>query len=590
MSILFYLIPLVFLSLTPSRWKDKLFYEKKLPADKEKDSLYPYSQYDVDRLKEKQHQKKKEAIYFIVEQVTRFIVGIFYAWIVLYINLADNSFGAFFIWTILWVAISLFVDAIIVYSVKVCVVGGLVFLIWLGSIITIYSEFTKTSTLFNMINAEVTDKKQSEIDVEHIRFVPMEYAKYKGDKLYSEIPNFSWYEIGEYSLQKIDTSLYWVAPIEFAGIFKYNSAKYTPGYIIVSAEDKNADAKLIKDYKMKYTPSAYFSHNLQRIIRDKYPNIIIGHSSFEPDDSGKPFYAVSYGHYEAFRSAFQVDGVVVVDAETGEMEKYKVEDVPAYIDQVFPESVALDYSEYYGKYANGGWWNALTSQNGVTKPTTWGEGQEIAGVVLEDNNLYYFTDHTTAKSSDSMVGYTLINARNGNFTYFVAHDSLMNAQSALDVVNNTMKTEQWHGTMPILYNIYGVDTWVIPILDNNHLFREIALVNARTASIAHGVDEEQVYQDYKNIIATMKEGTIDPTQSSKVSEISGSVKRMAIIPSNDKTIVKILLNNSYLIFNVDVSTIPLASFIQSGDILKIQYIDTGEQSVSIKELENISLK
>jgi hypothetical protein len=583
MTILFYLIPVFFLTLLPSVWKKHLDLHNKGKNKEQEENNRIWN------AKEKAKEAKFKKIMFIVEQVARFLVGCLYAWLVIYVRLIDISFGAFFMWSAFIIAILLVIDGLRYEFFKIMSVGIALFVIWFACVIVVSSEFTKAGLLFSIIDAKVTEKKLDEIDIKHIRFVPLEYAKYKGDKLYSEIPNFYWYEIGEYSLQKIKNSLYWVAPIEFAGYWKYNQANVTPGYIIVSAEDKDADAKLVKDYKMKYTPSSYFGTNLERLVRSQYPDLIISHASFEPDDNGKPFYAVSYGHYEAFRSALVIDGIVLVDAETGEMKKYTKEKAPSFLDQIIPESVALDYSINYGNYAGGGWWNAMTTQNGVTKPTAWGEGQEIAGVFVNDQ-LYYFTDHTTTKNSGSMVGYVLMNARSGEFTFHKTTDSLMNGNSALSVVNNSFKSQQWHGTMPILYNIYGVETWVVPVLDNNHLFREVALVEAKTGTIVHNTDEQQAYDDYKGVIASIKEGKIDPTKTSEVKEVTGVVKRFAIVPMKDKTVVKILLVDNKKIFTADVTTVPISSFIHEGDTVKIKFIDTNEDNVSVKELSDESLK
>ena len=69
---------------------------------------------------------------------------------------------------------------------------------------------------------------------------------------------------------------------------------------------------------MKYVPSAYLNANLERHIRLQHPFLIFyGDVQLEVDDEGKPYYIRSYGEFISARNGFDVKGIVLVDALTG---------------------------------------------------------------------------------------------------------------------------------------------------------------------------------------------------------------------------------------------------------------------------------
>src|SRR5690606_3302051 len=104
---------------------------------------------------------------------------------------------------------------------------------------------------------------------------PQQAANYRSEIAFGNIENYSFYELGDSNIQNIDGELYWVSPIEYANVWRWLRADHVPGYIMVSAEDPNGEARLVDDYEMKYVPSAFFHKNLERHVRQTYGDIVL---------------------------------------------------------------------------------------------------------------------------------------------------------------------------------------------------------------------------------------------------------------------------------------------------------------------------
>ena len=125
------------------------------------------------------------------------------------------------------------------------------------------------------------------------------------------------------------------------------------------------------------------------------------------DDDGTPYYIRSYGEFISARNGFDVKGIVMVDAYSGETKKIPLDEVPEFIDgAVSPEAVSLQNS-YFGKYVHG-FWNSVFGKKDVKLPSDEGTEANVSPVFNEDGEMYYFTDFTSPKEGvDSMLGYSL---------------------------------------------------------------------------------------------------------------------------------------------------------------------------------------
>ena len=414
--------------------------------------------------------------------------------------------------------------------------------------------------------------------------VPPHFARNKMKKAFGQVPNTSYYELGNLQIQKVDGEYVYIAPVEFSGFFKWWNGKSTPGYFTISATDSSANPKFKKS-DMIYTPSSFFNKNIERHIRMQYPEAIFyGDTQLEIDNEGKPYYIRTFGEFISARNGFNVTGLVVVDPQSGDTKAYDLADVPEFIDgAVSPEAVSLQNS-YYGNYIHG-YWNSVFGKTDVKLPSDEGTEAQVSPIFDENGEMYYFTDFTSPKEGvDSMLGYSLTNSRTGKATFYTGNleESYMDSEGALQIIEKKFIEKKWHGEMPILYNFYGEASWLTPVLDSNGFLQNYFIVSAANPEISvYGNTPNEALKKYKTALQHGG-GTVDGSSKAEEKQASGTVLRVYKEKTGDYTIVSILLDNkkNYIISS---ETNPLAIYVKEGDKVNLKYMDTGETFLPVKE-------
>lgn len=415
--------------------------------------------------------------------------------------------------------------------------------------------------------------------------VPPKFARNKMKKAFGQVPNTSYYELGQLQVQKVNEEFVYIAPVEFSGFFKWWNADVTPGYFTMSATDASANPKFIQS-EMSYTPSSYFNKNIERHMRLENPEAIFyGEVQLEVDDEGKPYYIRSYGDFVTARNGFDVKGIVAIDPSSGESITYKLEDVPAFIDgAVSPESVSLENS-YYGNYVHG-FWNSKFGKKDVKLPSDEGTEANVSPIFDADGEMYYFTDFTSPKEGvDSMLGYSLTNARSGKSTYFTGslEDSYMDSQGNLQIIEKQFIEKEWSGEMPVLYNFYGEASWLTPVLDSNGFLQNYFIVSAANPEISvYAGTPNEALKLYKT--ALQRGGsTVDGSSEAEEAKTSGVVERVFKERVGDFTSVSFLLEDgtNYIVSSENV---PLAIYLEENDQVNMTYFQTGDIFLPVKEL------
>lgn len=415
--------------------------------------------------------------------------------------------------------------------------------------------------------------------------VPPQFARNKMRKAFGQVPNTSYYELGSLQIQKVNGEYVYIAPVEFSGFFKWWKGKQTPGYFILSATDSSANPKFMKT-EMVFTPSSYFNKSIERHIRMQYPkHVFYGDTQLEIDEDGKPFYIRSFGEFISARNGFAVKGLVVVDANNGTINVYNIADVPEFIDgAIAPEVVSLQNS-YFGNYIHG-FWNSKFGKSDVRYPSDEGTEANVSPIFDENGEMYYFTDFTSPKEGvDSMLGYSLTNSRTGKATYYTGNleESYMDSQGALQIIEKKFIEKKWHGQMPILYNFYGEASWLTPVLDSNGFLQNYFIVSAANPEIAvYGNTPNDALKQYKT--ALQRGGaTVDGSSKAEEKQISGTVVRIYKEKSGDFTIVSFLLDNrqSYVISSEKK---PMVIYLKEGDKVNVDYLETGEDFLPVKDI------
>ncbi|WP_106494626.1 DNA-binding protein [Lentibacillus sp. Marseille-P4043] len=453
--------------------------------------------------------------------------------------------------------------------------------------------FTLDDTYESINKQEVTEAKPLNKDDTPITVSP-EFARNKVQKSMSVVPNTQFYDLGKLQVQKIDGDVVFVAPVEFTGFWKYFRGKETAGYFTISATDTNAQPKFI-DSKMKYTNSSYFNHNIERTIYSEYPTYIqSGEPQIEVDEDGKPWYVQTL--YKPIgltnKPNMKTMRVAIVDPVTSETSSYTIDQAPDFIDGSLSSEMATDENNYFGKYVHG-WMNSLFGKKDVKIPNESGTESSVTPIFDENGDMYYFTDMASPKENiDSALGYTLINARTGELTYYNSkkNSGIMDSKGAKEIVNKEYPEKKWTGSMPILYNIDGNPTWVVNVLDPNGLFKKYAYIKAADSDfVVFGDTARETLESYRLALA-QDPSNVEATGESALEEVKGEVDRALVTTQKAGQVVQFLLKGDKTIYTINVGKAPLALFLREGDNVKMEanIRDNGTGIVDSIEIEGLT--
>lgn len=527
----------------------------------------------------KKGTKQQVPLMWIAGLALLFMIGIF---VFYYITNLDRNPSSLWLIGLVVTAAGAFLSVGLERKIK-----GVLFLILL-----LLGVYMATAFLFNANEKFDVSKMEQKVEIkafdekETPASVPPQFARNKMKKSFGQVPNTSYYELGNLQIQKVNGEYVYIAPVEFSDFFKWIRAGSTPGYFTLSATDSSANPKFVKT-EMVYTPSSYFNKEIERHIRLQYPDLIFyGGTQLEINDDGKPYYIQTYGDFISARNGFKASGVVVVDAKTGATKKYALDQVPAFIDgAVSPEAVSLQNS-YFGNYIHG-FWNSMFGKSDVKLPSDEGTEANVSPVFDSKGDMYYFTDFTSPKEGvDSMLGYALTNARTGKATYYTGNleESYMDSQGALQIIEKRFIEKKWKGRMPILYNFYGEASWLTPVLDSNGFLQNYFIVSAANPEIAaYASTPNEALRAYKTALQKGG-GTVNSSSKQEKKEAAGKVKRVYKEKTGDYTTVTFLLDDGKS-YTMSSEKEPLVIYLKENDQVTMKYTDTGEIFLPVDEIK-----
>lgn len=390
-----------------------------------------------------------------------------------------------------------------------------------GGVLTVL-PIVDASGLRDVTGVTTTSDRPPPADLRHVRVVPEESAEFSGSKVLGQLG--AYYLVGEYSVQSVNGTLEWVAPLDFQGAVQWLVRGTSPGVIVVSAENPDAPAELRQRAPLRYIPSALLNANLQRHVYMTYGTELLLETTLQLDAAGNPQYVVTLGRPTIGWSGEVVTAVVIVDPASGAMQRIprdRFASLPAWISRVYPADLALEYNDWLGRYVHG-WWNAVVTKRDVHLPVR----DEVFGLLLDANRFVWFADHTSPNATDdSMTGFTYMDSRTGAMTYYTSAGGEFNSVAAERSVSaNPIITQgRLIPTQPILYNI-GQNTWVVPAVAANGKFQTLALVQAAGGHVVVGNSSASApvadaFAQYRAFLGGSTENT------GATSSISGTIDR-----------------------------------------------------------------
>jgi len=339
--------------------------------------------------------------------------------------------------------------------------------------------------LRDIANATISTTAAPSAELAHVRVVPEESAIFSGNKVVGQLG--AYYRVGTYNIQAENGRLVWVAPLDFQGAIQWLARRASPGVIVVSGENPDAPAELRQRAPLRYIPSALLNDNIERHVYLRYGMEAILETTLQLDADGAPQYLCTLGRPTIGWSGERVTAVVIVNPATGAMRRVGREEfaaLPSWVSRVYPPDLVLDYNDWFGRYVHG-WWNAQLTKRDVHLPAR----DEVFGMLVAPSRFVWFVDHTSPSATDdSMTGFTYTDSRTGAMTYYTSSGGQFNSSAAERSVsaNPIVRQARLLPTQPILYNAFGENTWVVPIVSDNGKYQTLALVQAAGGHVVVG--------------------------------------------------------------------------------------------------------
>ena len=421
------------------------------------------------------------------------------------------------------------------------------------------------------------------ISMNEIRVVDENLAHLLGEKILGSQPALgSQAQLGEFFIQKVNGKLYWIAPLVHSGFFKWlNNSEGTTGYVMVSATNER-DVKLVqevngKPIRLKYQDEAYFQSDTRRYLYfNGYSTVGLADFSFEIDEKGTPYWVATKYKKEVGFSGNNAIGVVVLNAQTGDITEYDIKNTPIWIDRIQPISFIKNQLNDWGEYVNG-YWN-FSNQNKLQIT------EDLTLVYGNDNKSYWYTGITSVGKDESAVGFVLVDTRTKETTFY--KQSGATEFAAQSSAQGKVQEKGFTASLPIPYNINNIPTYVMTLKDNGGLVKMYAMVSISDYTIVGtGNTMREALTAYK---------TAFNSSGSKINVDSKSAKK--VIESVVVGIQNDVKNgNSFYYFTVkDYPSIFVGSSQISnqlpitavGDNVKISFDLDNEEIIDVSTFEN----
>lgn len=375
-----------------------------------------------------------------------------------------------------------------------------------------------------------------------------------------------------------------VTTLAYGDVFKWikNTSAGLPGYIVVDMVTQKAELVMLENgHYMQYSSYEYFNKNIARHIRFNYPTYLLGTSTFEIDESGKPFWICPVlDKTIGIFGGTDVIGAILVDAVTGDCTEYKIEQIRSdeslqWIDGIYSRSLLVEQYNYHGNYSNG-FWNSIIGQTGVKTAT---EGSNYLAI---NDDVYLYTGVTSAGNDEAIIGFVLINMRTKEANFYEVSGA--KEYSAANSAQGAVQNYKYTATFPILLNINGQPTYFMSLKDDSSLVKMYAMVNVEQYQVV--VTGTSIAECTENYIAKLKENgiTIDididdienidnsvppDDNASETETVKGVITdiRTAVIDGNSYYYIR--LEDSKVYYSVKVGDNETVVILNKGDKVKI---------------------
>ena len=436
-------------------------------------------------------------------------------------------------------------------------------------------------------------------DPNNIVLVSSGIANFKGQQvLGSNGQNYgSSYNLdpNSYTLQSINNHLYYVAPMSYNNIFINLSNSTTPGFVVVDAEDPNAQAKLHvgPNDTIAYLPGAIFNQDLLRhVYLSGYTYGKLVDPTLELDDSFHPFWTISLMQPTRGYTGDQLSEVLIVDAHTGAITDYPPNRVPPWVDRVMPSDTVNQYLTWWGLYHSAPWFNP----SGAGQQTPSGDPQLVYNKV--DQPVWLVAMTSSSANDNSSTGIFLFDTHKNEAHFYTSASGLGIGTNVQNTFASTRANILRYNVDSFqLYQICGVPTWTA-IYSSGGIYQDVGMLDAiklNGGNVQFEPTLSAVLNDYKTWLAqnnvTNTCGASSPTGGT-TQTVTGKVLRISPVQQGTNTIYYIQIAGQHAIFTANLTLSPKLPLVQAGDTVTVTYLNipgSTSPTIDLKSFDDQSI-
>ncbi len=411
-----------------------------------------------------------------------------------------------------------------------------------------------------------------EVDYNSIPIIDGASAAILGNRVMGSISDYvSQFEISDiYSQINYQGRPVRVSPLNYADIIKWftNQSGGIPAYVLVDMATQDTEMVRLDD-PIRISESDPFIYNLDRYVQLKYPFYMFDQKAFEIDEEGNPWWICPVqSRTIGLFGGTTISRVVLCNAVTGECQDLAVEDVPDWVDRVYPTDLLIEQYNWSGLYVNG-WWNSWLGQEDV-RQTTQAGGENGYNYVVKDDSLWLYTGITSATSDDSIIGFVLINQRTAESHFYSVSGAT--EQSAMSSAEGQVQDLRYTAAFPLLINVSNQPTYFMALKDSAGLVKMYAMIDIqRYQNVVTGDTVAECQQNYKALLAA--NGVVDEdTSQTGTAEVTGVISTMYQVVVDDSTHFYLTLEGDSQIYDCPISVIEIVGY-KEGSTITLQYYE-----------------
>ncbi|WP_052890010.1 hypothetical protein [Thermogemmatispora carboxidivorans] len=433
-------------------------------------------------------------------------------------------------------------------------------------------------------------------DPNHIVLVSPGVAAYEGQQILGSTGQNlgSTYNLdpNSYTLQSINHHLYYVAPLSYNNIFVNLSNSHTPGFVVVDAENPEATPRLMTggDKTLAYLPGALLNQDLLRhVYLSGYTYGRLVDPTLELDDRYHPYWTISLMQPSRGYTGDVLSEVLLVDAHTGQITRYRPQEVPSWVDRVMPAATVTQYLQWWGLYHAAPWFNP----SGANQQVPASEPQLLYNSV--DQPVWLVPMTSSSLNDNSSTGIVLFDTHTNRGTFYPLTGIGIGSNVENTIQSTRANLRSYDVDSVQLYQLYGEPTWVaifVQHVSSGSIFQAVGIVDARNlngSNVQYDTTLSGALQAYQQWLTQQASAANRPT-SGTVKTVLGKVVRIASVQEGSNTVFYLQLAGQPYIFTANLSLSPKLPLVQPGDVVKGDYYDSGGQVMVFKTFDDLSIQ